>query len=259
MPPTLLKSRSLLLLPLLLLGALALAACGGDDGPSAAESLADAETIAAAGLLQLADLPDGDWEVEEDTDSGSSSDDDDDSDFLASESCRDLRALAEAFSEGDDNDSLVERERDFQQSGGLEFLQVGSEVGVYEGDLDVSAGRLAAQELLTQSTVLEQCFADAMESSLGGADPDGPSISLTSVELVDAEALLADSVAFGVLISIEISGLPFEFELQMHQIPRGRVLGTLQLIQANSSVLSEALPDIARAFESRLLAAQASD
>ena len=258
MPRHLPKSRSLLLLPLLLLGALALAACGGDDGPSAAESLANAETIAASALLQLSDLPDGDWEVEEDSDSGSSADDDD-SDFLASESCRDLRALAESFSEGDDNDSLVEREREFQQSEGLEFLQVGSEVEVYESDLDVSAGRLAAQELLTQSTVLEQCFADAMETSLGGADPDGPSISLTSVELVDAEAILADSVAFGVLISIEISGLPFEFELQMHQIPRGRVLGTLQLIQANSTVLSEALPDIARAFESRLLAAQASD
>lgn len=257
MPRTRPVARLLLLPALLLVGAIALAACGGGDDDSSAQAVADADAIARASLLELSDLPAGDWEVEEGSDSGSSSDDDDDdSDFLASESCRDLRRLAESFSDGDDNESLVERERDFQQSEGLEFLQVGSEVKVYADDLDVSAGRLAAQELLTQSTVLEQCFADAMEQSLGGADPDGPSIDLTGVELLDVDAVVEDSVAFGVLITVEIAGLPVEFELQMHQIARGRALGTLQLIQANSTLLSQSLPEVAATFASRMETAQ---
>lgn len=180
-------------------------------------------------------------------------DDDDSSDFLATESCRELRELSQAFSDGDDDDdTLATREREFDRSEGAQFLRLGSEVEVKGGEFDLSAGQEAALRLLTQSAVLEQCFADAMESSLASADEDTPPLELTRVELIQIDPVLPDSLAFVVIIV----GLDFEFTLQLHQIPRGRVLGELQVIGAGSTDLTDNLEDIARKFESRILAAQ---
>ena len=248
--------RLIFLSSLLLIGAFALAACGGGD-----DDFPDPDIVAGDALLQLSDLPAGDWDVEDSSDADDGdSDGDSGADFLASESCREVSALTDALvGDRESNETVAQREREFGRSEGFEFLQIGSEVEVHERDVDVAAGLAAAEALLAQAVTLEQCFAETMEQALSSGGPEGISIEFTGVELIDVEPLIPQSFGLGVVIGVEIAGLPLDFELQIHGIPRGRVTGTLQLIQAGSTVISEAAPEIARAFEARILSAQAPE
>ena len=274
MPAHLLTPRRLLLVfGLLLIGAFALAACGGDDddgdsasagsAPAATQpsgvtiSQADADRIVLASLLEVSDLPDGDWEIEEaavpiGADDGA--DDGTDNPFFAPASCDTLRNLGSAFGggDGDDDDPLAARERDFQRQDGLDLVQVGSEVSVYATSRDFSAGELFLRNALLNSDSVQQCFSDGFAALFN--DPEAPPIELGNFELLEVDAPVDDSFAFGILLEATLAGFAFNIDMTLVQIARGNVIGELQIMQVNDGSL--AMPALARALAARMEDAQ---
>ena len=264
--------RLLLVLGLLLIGAFALAACGGGDdddddssssaassAPAAAQSdggttisQADADRIVRAALLDVSDLPDGDWEIEEAA-VPIGEDDDDDEGLFAVESCETLRNLGNAFGGDDDDDEpLAAREREFEQQDGLDLVQVGSEVSAYATSRDFSAGERFLQEALLRSDSFQQCFRDGFTALF--EDPEAPPMDISDVEFVEVDAPVDDSFAFGIRLKATLLGFPFDIDMTLVQIARGNLIGELQVMQVNDGEI--AMQPLAEALARRMQDAQ---
>lgn len=261
--------RLLLVLGLLLIGAFALAACGGDDddaddssssGSAPAQpadaapiSQATADRIVRAALLDISDLPSGDWQIEE-TAVAIGEDDDDDEGLFAVESCETLRNLGNAFGGDDDDDDepLAAREREFQQQDGLDLVQVGSEVSAYATNRDFSAGERFLQEALLGSDSVQQCFRDGFAALFD--DPDAPPIDISNFEFVEVDAPVDDSFAFGIRLEATLLGFPFDIDMTLVQIARGNLIGELQVMQVNDGEIT--MKPLAEALARRMQDAQ---
>ncbi len=162
--------------------ALALAACGGDDTPSAAAiaadqgffELASADADAHDALLVIADLPGTGWEITEQDDFGSDDDDGgiDFEDFAAREpACAELTALAALgglFGSGDDEDDTVaEAQIEFSRSA------PGSLPVTVEAELEVKAtvaevqGSWGLVKGIMESQQTRDCMTRAIDAALG--------------------------------------------------------------------------------------------
>lgn len=165
--------------------ALALAACGGDDAPTAADDADDAadqgffepetaDADAHDALLVIADLPGADWEITAQDDFG---DDDDDSgiDFAAfaarEPACAELTALATLgglFGSGDDEDDTVaEAQIEFSRSAPDSLpVTVEAEIEVKATVAEVQ-GAWGLVKGIMESDQTRECMTRAIDAALG--------------------------------------------------------------------------------------------
>jgi hypothetical protein len=206
-------------------------------------------------LLDLADLPDGDWEIDEAA-VPIGEDDPDDNPLFAAESCDTLRNLSNAFGGGDDDDDdddpLAAREREFQQQSGLDLVQVGSEVSAYATARDFGAGELFLRNGQLNSDSVQQCFSDG--SAVLFDNPEAPPIEIGNFEIVDVEAPVDDSFAFGIRLESTLAGFAFNLDMTLVQIARGNAIGELQILRANDGEI--AVGPLAQALAKRMEDAQ---
>ncbi|MDA0271074.1 MAG: hypothetical protein DWG83_01485 [Chloroflexi bacterium] len=247
---------ALALIPL----AFALVACGGTEEATPAptpeparEITAEAApAVAAAGLLTLADLPEGAWEVNEGSDNPAEAGVDGGF-FGDSPACDQFAAAFEGLTTGTDTSPLADATRSFS-TGAIESLvvqEVTSAVAVMPADFD-SAARVAELKALVTPEALQPCLDEAFAAAFG---TEGVTINQVAVT---TPTTLANADAGGVAIDMDavMFILPIKLHLEIHFWSQGQVAGSLLIAEMNADLLATNMPAIVQAAASRLATAE---
>jgi hypothetical protein len=230
-----------------------LAACGGDEG-STTLTEAEAQTVADAGLLQLDDLPTGEWEQENDLASIGEllpADTDLGSDIDVPEVCQ---AFADAMSDLPatlgDVEPIATSGRSFSIIGETLSAQViSSTVLVFAESEDASAASGALQAAF-DTDAIEACLL----SALGPISEAGIEVDEFRVDRPDYA--LDDSTGLRISVDAVAFILPIELGVDLHIFDRGNALAMYLALELNADDLEAFHGGLLETFAGRVEAAQ---
>jgi len=232
-----------------------LAACGGDEGSTTLTAV-EAQELAAAGLLVLSDLPEGDWEQQEEqasvsellpTDTGV----DFDGAVDVPEACQ---AFADAMSDLPatlgDVEPLATSGRSFSIIGELLDAQVVSSTVLVFAD---SADAATASEAL-QSAFDGDAIEGCLLSALGPVSEAG--IEVDEFRVDRPGYALEESTALHISIDAVAFILPIQMGIDLHIFDRGNALAMYLALELNGDNLDEVHGGLLQTFAGRLEGAQ---
>lgn len=261
-------TRSNLFIGAALLALTSLIALGCSSGGTKALTAEQAAAVVAAGLLAEEDLPATSWEVTEGEaegdaeDSGAEGEDgpvpDADSMFGETEACQELEAALAQFGGGDGESGgseetgsvLAEGERTFDAGGDSLILRsVQAGVTVPADPDEVEAGFELLREVFNAET-LRPCFEEAFTEGLGAGEESG--VVLSELSVTDA----ANIIEGGIGIAMDVQALAFiitiDLHLEIHMWPEGPAVGSLMMMEMNSTLLQDNQAAILTAARTRL-------
>lgn len=230
-----------------------LAACGGDEG-STTLTVAEAQAVADSGLLVLADLPQGDWEQEEEQASVSEllpAGADLGSDVDVPEACQ---AFADAMNDLPatlgDVQPIASSGRSFSIIGQTLSAQVVSTtVLVFADTADADAASNALQTAFDADGI-EACLL----SALGPISEAGIEINEFRVDRPDYA--LDDSTALQIKVDAVAFIVPIQLGIDIHIFDRGNALAMYLALQLNDEDLQPLHGDLLETFAGRVEDAQ---
>lgn len=243
----------------LLSGLTLLAACtGGDDDGGGGPLTADqAAVIAAGALLEVGDLPDGDWEQADgqfslqsllpDGGGGGAFD----LSLLPSECESFENAIGDLPALLGDATPLETRGRSFTMAGQLlNFQAVSSSVVVFE-EPEGAREAMALLEEAFSADSLESCILAAKLGTGGNSD-----ILISEFSLSTPSYALDDSTALTATIDAVAVILPVNLAVDLHAFRRGNVLALYVGLELNSADLADEHGGLLATFANRVLEAQ---
>ena len=230
-----------------------LAACGGGDD-STTLTAEEAQAVADAGLLVLADLPAGDWTQEEDqasiqdllpTDTGL------DTNVDVPEACQAFQAaMSDLPSTLGEVQPIASSGRSFSIVGNTLSAQVvSSTVVVFEHSEDAAAASDALQTAFDADGV-QNCLL----SALGPINEAGLEIEEFRVDKPDYA--LDDSTGLHVQVDAVAFILPIQLGIDVHIFSRGNALAMYLALDLNGDDLAALHGDLLKTFAARVEDAQ---
>jgi len=239
----------------LLSGLALLAACGGGDDDGGPLTAAEAAEIAAGALLEVGDLPDGDWEQADGQfslqsllpDGGGAVD----LSLLPSECESFENAIGDLPALLGDATPLETRGRSFTIAGQLlNFQAVSSSVVVFE-EPEGAREAMALLEEAFSADSLESCILSAKLGTGGNSD-----IRISEFSLSTPSYALDDSTALTATIDAVAVILPVNLAVDLHAFQRGNALALYMGLELNSADLADEHAGLLATFANRVLEAQ---